>query len=323
MKIVNASHEIMPHPGINEGSILRRIERIGRVCYKSEDKITDTSAETFVGNIIKRNHGAVVEHGSLLFMMNWETNAEIQHHVHYLESTFGVKNFLRFTSDFATDRYIVSGNVRAWREFIENCGKYLPTIPAYTYSVICDYPKLFPEYANGVLESMANLFRGLRPITVDELQTDVEIQVHYDISILFTCDRGVTHEIVRHRPASYAQESTRYCNYTLGKFGTEITVVKPSWCEEDSEAYYEWQTSCENAETRYFWMVNELGCTPQEARSVLPTSTKAEIVMTAPVGEWQHFFNLRTSSAAHPDIRALAIPAQSDLKKMDRIGKFF
>lgn len=323
MKIVNASHEIMPHPGINEGSILRHIERIGRVCYKSEDKITDTSAETFVGNIIKRNHGAVVEHGSLLFMMNWETNAEIQHHVHFLESVFGLRSFLRFTSDSANERYIVSGNVRAWREFIENCQKFTPTIPAYLYSVIHDYPKLFPEYADGVLESMANLFRGLRPITVDELQTDVEIRVHYDISILFTCDRGVTHEIVRHRPASYAQESTRYCNYTLGKFGTEITVVKPSWCEVDSEAYYEWQTSCENAETRYFWMVNELGCTPQEARSVLPTSTKAEIVMTAPVGEWQHFFNLRTSSAAHPDIRALAIPAQSDLKKMDRIGKFF
>lgn len=323
MKIVNSSHEIMPHPGINESDILRRIERIGRVCYKSEDKITDTSAETFVGNIIKRNHGAVLEHGSLLFMMDWETNAEIQHHVHFLESVFGLRSFLRFTSDSANERYIVSGNVRAWREFIENCGKYVPTIPAYLYSVIYDYPKLFPEYADGVLESMANLFRGLRPITIDELQTDVEIRVHYDISILFTCDRGVTHEIVRHRPASYAQESTRYCNYTLGKFGTEITVVKPSWCEEGSEAYDEWRVSCENAETRYFWMVNELGCTPQEARSVLPTSTKAEIVMTAPVGEWQHFFNLRTSSAAHPDIRTLAIPAQSDLKKLEQIGKFF
>ena len=323
MKIVNASHEIMPHPGINEGSILRRIERIGRVCYKSEDKITDTSAETFVGNIIKRNHGAVVEHGSLLFMTDTYTHMNIRCDVMRLENIFGIRSFLRMTTNEDNSRNIVSGNIRAWREFIENCQKFMPTIPAYLYSVIHDYSKLFPEYAPGILKETADLFRKLRPITVDELQTDVEIKVHYDISILFTCDRGVTHEIVRHRPASYAQESTRYCNYTLGKFGTEITVVKPSWCEEDSEAYYEWQTSCENAETRYFWMVNELGCTPQEARSVLPTSTKAEIVMTAPVGEWQHFFDLRTSSAAHPDIRALAIPAQSDLKKMDRIGKFF
>lgn len=323
MKIVNSSHEIMPHPGIDEGRILQRIERVGRVCYKSEDKITDTSAETFVGNIIKRNHGAVLEHGSLIFITDAYTHMNIRCDAMRLENIFGIKSFLRFTTNEDNSRNIVSGNVRAWREFISNCQKFMPTIPVYLYSMIYDYPRLFPEYAPGILKETADIFCKLRPITVQELQTDVEICVHCDISILFTCDRGVTHEIVRHRPASYAQESTRYCNYTLGKFGTEITVVKPSWCEEDSEEYYEWQASCENAETRYFWMVNELGCTPQEARSVLPTSTKAEIVMTASVGEWQHFFNLRTSSAAHPDIRAVAIPAQSDLKKLEQIGKFF
>lgn len=332
MKIVNSSHEIMPHPGINESDILRRIERIGRVCYKSEDKITDTSAETFVGNIIKRNHGAVLEHGSLLFMMDWETNAEIQHHVHFLESVFGLRSFLRFTSDSANERYIVSGNVRAWREFIENCGKYVPTIPAYLYSVIYDYPKLFPEYADGVLESMANLFRGLRPITIDELQTDVEIRVHYDISILFTCDRGVTHEIVRHRPASYAQESTRYCNYSNEKFGSEVTYIDikggmeldPKTKNLDAETfmaiYNEWLLACEDAELHYNKML-ELGASPQIARSVLNNSTKTEICITMNMREWRHFFKLRTPLAAHPQMREIANPLLAEFK--EKIPVFF
>lgn len=322
MKIVNSSHEIWQRPGTDENDILRFIERVGRVCYKSEDKITDGSAETFVGNIIKRNHGAVLEHGSLLFRMSVETYATVKKEIAYLEDHCEFKSFLRGTINMHDEYGIISGNVRAWRDFIAANVEWVGVIPAYIYSVIYDYPKLFPEYAAGVDGEVARLFRYFTPITVDDLQTEQEHMVHHDITMKFICDRGVTHEIVRHRPASYAQESTRYCNYSGAKFGSEITVVAPSWCDTGSLGYEEWKAACENAETRYIWMTQSMGCTPQEARSVLPTSTKAELVMTASIGEFRHFFKLRTDSAAHPDIRALTIPALASVKN-DPVTELF
>lgn len=323
MKIVNSSHEIWQRPGNDESDILKFIEKVGRVCYKSEDKITDASAEGFVGRLINSNHGAVLEHASLIFRVHLPVFDDVKHDVDYLERCCGFKSFLRFTMN-ALDQYgIVSGNIRAWRDFVAARIEWVGSIPAYMYAVIHDYPMMFPEYTRGVDEELAEMFRSLTPITVDDLLTADEYLVHYDITMKFVCDRGVTHEIVRHRPASYAQESTRYCNYSGDKFGNEITVVAPSWCEVDSEVYNEWKAACENAETRYIWMTQHMGCTPQEARSVLPTSTKAEIVMTASVGEFQHFFRLRTSGAAHPDIRALTIPALSDVKDDFDIGMFF
>lgn len=323
MKIVNSSHEIWQRPGNDESDILRFIEKVGRVCYKSEDKITDDSAEKFVGHLINRKHGAVLEHASLMFRMDFAAIDEVWGDVVYLMSRCGFKPFLRFTVNDHDKYGIISGNIRAWRDFIDARMEWVGTIPAYMYSVIHDYPRLFPEYAAGVSEETAELFRRMTPITVDDLTTEDEYLVHYDITMKFICDRGVTHEIVRHRPASYAQESTRYCNYSGDKFGNEITVVAPAWCGVGSDAYNEWMVSCENAETRYIWMTQQLGCTPQEARSVLPTSTKAELVMTASIGEFKHFFELRTSGAAHPDIRALTIPALTDVKSDVDIGMFF
>jgi len=323
MKIVNSSHEIWQRPSTDEADILRFLEKVGRVCYKSEDKITDDSAETFVANIIKRNHGAILEHASLMFQVSLDTFAAVKKEVGYLEHNCGFKSFLRFTTNMHDQYGIISGNVRAWRDFIDANIEWIGLVPTYMYSVIHDYPRLFPEYANGINELFIDLFREFEPITVNDLKTEHEHLVHQDITMKFVCDRGVTHEMVRHRPASYAQESTRYCNYSGDKFSNEITVVAPSWCEVGSEAYNEWKASCENAETRYIWMTQQLGCTPQEARSVLPTSTKAEIVMTAPVSEYRHFFGLRTSTAAHPDIRALTIPALASVKNDPCAGLFF
>lgn len=174
---------------IDGATILKRLEQCGRVCYKSEDKITEGSAEKFVVGIIKRGHEAVLEHCS-----------------------FTVK---------------------------------------------------------------------------------------------FICDRGVSHEIVRHRMASYCQESTRYCNYGKGKFGEEITVIRPSTFAKPDSTYHIWKRSCEHAEVAYFDLLNE-GCTPQEARSVLPNSLKTEVVMTADLREWRHFCRMRCPVAAHPDMRVVA-----------------
>lgn len=137
----------------------------------------------------------------------------------------------------------------------------------------------------------------------------------FDVTVKFTCDRGVSHELVRHRMASYAQESTRYCNYSKDKFGNELTFIIPSWSEinqlgdiiaDDDECFYHFKQALEFAEAEYFMLLNK-GWKPQQARMVLPMSIKTEINMKANLREWRHFFKLRCSTAAHPDIRVLAL----------------
>ena len=131
---------------------------------------------------------------------------------------------------------------------------------------------------------------------------------HVSFSVLFVCDRGVSHEIVRHRIASYSQESTRYCNYSQDRFGNGITVVYPAFHsqEESSIVYSLWVAACVRAEDYYFKMLAN-GASAQEARSVLPNSLKTELVMTANIREWRHFLKLRTAPAAHPDMRKVAV----------------
>ena len=133
---------------------------------------------------------------------------------------------------------------------------------------------------------------------------------HYSITVRIICDRGVSHEIVRHRIASYAQESTRYCNY--GKDG-EITVIEPFFWTEESPEYQLWRTTCLVAEDTYLYLI-DLGASPQEARSVLPNSLKTEIIVTMNLREWRHFFRLRTSIAAHPQMREIVIPILTEFK---------
>lgn len=128
---------------------------------------------------------------------------------------------------------------------------------------------------------------------------------HAKVTLRVICDRGVSHEIVRHRMASYSQESTRYCNYSKNKFGNEITVIKPCFLEENTEKYDLWLKTCENCEKSYFEMLN-MGMTPQEARDILPNSLKTEIVMSLNISSWRNFLELRNSKAAHPQMREVA-----------------
>lgn len=188
MKIIKPSVEF--YEPINGKNILEFIEKCGRICYKSEDKITEGSAEKIVASILEREHESVLEH-------------------------------CKFT-------------------------------------------------------------------------------------VKFICDRGVSHELVRHRMASYSQESTRYCNYSKGKFGGEITVIEPCFLEKGTRGYQLWASSCKESENTYFKML-DWGLTPQEARAVLPNSLKTEVVMTANIREWRHFLKLRTEKAAHPQMRELAL----------------
>lgn len=138
---------------------------------------------------------------------------------------------------------------------------------------------------------------------------------HFDITVKFICDRGVSHEIVRHRLASYCQESTRYCNYSKDGFGGEITVIQPCYLATCGAGYQMWKEACEAAETAYFNMLN-FGCSPQEARAVLPNSLKTEVVMTANLREWRHFFKLRTAPAAHPQMREVANMLLKQMREM-------
>lgn len=156
---------------------------------------------------------------------------------------------------------------------------------------------------------------------------------HEKVTVRVVCDRGVTHEIVRHRIASYSQESTRYCNYGKEGFGKEITVILPAWYEDvqhrdlmsykigEEEAfnrrsrYNWWLAACQKAEEAYLMMV-ENGASPQEARAVLPNSLKTEIVMTMNLREWRHFFTLRTAPSAHPQMREVARPMLDEFKRL-------
>jgi len=177
---------------------------------------------------------------------------------------------------------------------------------------------------------------------VHDLKHESTIE-HENISARIICDRGVSHEIVRHRLASYTQESTRYCNYAKDKFNAQLTYIIPSWLDENLKkyllagnardsldtfdqdgvvgikdegraAFVVWWAGMHQAEINYFNLI-EHGWTPEKARSVLPNSLKTEIIMTANLREWRHFFTMRTDRAAHPQMREIAVPMLAEFKE--------
>lgn len=139
---------------------------------------------------------------------------------------------------------------------------------------------------------------------------------HGSISVLFVCDRGVSHELVRHRVASFSQESTRYCNYSKDKFGNEITFIDPrgAFPEMSESRFSMWSEAMSDAEMHYLTMVS-FGAKAQEARAVLPNSLKTEVVMTANPREWRHVFKLRCAEAAHPQMREVMLPLRDEFAK--------
>jgi len=137
---------------------------------------------------------------------------------------------------------------------------------------------------------------------------------HSQLSVKFIIDRGISHELVRHRLASFCQSSTRYCNYSKDKFGNEITVISPEELMPVLTPQYNiWLESCRQSEKAYFDLLN-CGVKPEIARNVLPTSLMTEIVVTANIREWRTIFKLRTSNAAHPQIRSIMRKLLDDLK---------
>lgn len=306
MRIIKPSVTLLsPIPSTEEIDLLKRIEECGRICYKSEDKITEDSCVKFVEGLIKRGHEAVLEHASLIYQVDTHTAERFVGSRDYLEESTGFDRFLRFTSE--EGRHIVSGNIRAWRDFMHAYRMWAGFLPWFTQHIVQRYPVLFPEFRDASFEEYRRIKVSAVQLHPDELVTPLEKLVHCDRTVIYTCDRGVTHEIVRHRPASYCQESTRYCNYSGDKFGNEITVIEPCYLDESKHflPYSAWADACQNAENQYFNMLKS-GRSPQEARAVLPNSLKTELAMTTNLKEWRHFLKLRCAPGAHPQMREVA-----------------
>lgn len=280
MKLIESSVQI-----IEEKDPYKMIELAGRTCYKSEDKITENSAKEFVDRMIKLGHGAMLEHGTIYLKIDKTEDGHLP----------------------PARLYWSDGNHKK-------------------------YTKV-RKHGNSIYVT-TNLRVIVENNRLDDLQYQVEPTEHHEkrITAKFICDRGVSHEFVRHRVFSFAQESTRYCDYSKDKFGNDITYIIPSWLDLPEGKYSDWDNdwcdvselkllypevdnlsdpancflqSIKNAEYYYFMLINR-GWKPQQARQVLPNATKTELVMTGFESDWEHFFELRCSGAAHPDAKKLA-----------------
>lgn len=303
MKLIESSVQI-----IEEKDPYKMIELAGRTCYKSEDKITENSAKEFVDRMIKLGHGAILEHGTIYLNVPEQTYTET------LEDEFGKFNNPNngLVDRYRKNKYSKVNSVAADEELRKKYPKVRPF-------------KLTHHY----------ITTNLRVIVENGWEEDLEWQCepteHHEkrITAKFTCDRGVSHEFVRHRVFSFAQESQRYCNYNKDKFNNELTFIKPTWLDIPTGDYTYWDGDwCDidnmkiqlpsdngiadnflwclnNAGMQYRLLINK-GLKPQEARGVLPNATKTELVMTGFESDWEHFFELRCSGAAHPDAKKLA-----------------
>lgn len=325
MKIIKAGTQIfdIPEPTDRLG-VLKYLERIGRVCYKSEDRITDESCVNFIKNIRNRKHWAILEH----YIFTFSVSKEIYNDITDREwLTFNNQDYIQasrfinktYWPDAPNEelKYLISGSATAFN-YLWQC-KCFDKEPQAGIPTICRFIKnIIPEIMMDYNDDIKSLSLGIRLLSRSEVTSlpDNLRKIHDFASVMFTVDRGVSHELVRHRPASWAMESTRYCNYNSGKFGNEITVVLPCFFDADtvstSPLYDIWKRSCEQDERSYFELINQ-GAIAQEARLVLPQSLKTDVVMTAILGEWEHFFNMRVPSTAHPQMREVSIPLLSDI----------
>lgn len=324
MRIVEPSVDI-----ITDTNPFKVVEKVGRLCYKSEDKITSDSYITFVTNLIKRKHYAMLEHGRVIF------SVLDKHNKHY-----------KILSAVARTPYVMSYNIKLGPDKVWCFTVSLSHLYNPEYHHIAIFHKFRRIVESKYLPASVSIYENIHDlfsdITLSKYYTDkdrypelcdvdclIALIPSYSLELSpeavkhltwttlhFVCDRGISHELVRHR-CSVAQESTRYCNYSKDKFGKEIAVIKPTNIEYDSPVYSDWETSCLCAERMYFSLL-ERGEAPQVARSVLPTSLKTEVILTMSNYQWQHFLELRslgTTGAPHPDMKVVADKAQDILRK--------
>lgn len=326
MKAIDANAQLISH----NTHPYRLIEKIGRICYKSEDKITDDSASKFVRMLAENGHTAMLEHATIYFECPQEIADMLQKSIANMPAEYNNSNseyfrYIKVSTSPHGCNYI-SGPLRAFYDIAHSSYSGIRTIQCLLEPLSVTFPELFSEPAECVdnpcrILTEASFINNVKSKTSSDSAANTILSYHLTHSILFTCDRGVSHELVRHRPCSFAQESTRYCNYSKDRFGHSITVIKPAffaeWHDNPEDdrlrELFIWQQAMENAETAYFDLLDH-GATPQEARSVLPNSLKTEIVLTATELEWQHILNLRyhgTTGKPHPqmyEVMKLAYP---------------
>lgn len=319
MKIINANAEYLDPSSMTPYAFM---EKIGRICYKSENNITDDSSVRFVNRLFKNKHTAMLEHAHIILKTSSSTASALADVINPSRRSAQISpviNYINISS--IADLGYVSASFRA---FINLISDYSDNgIVASIRQCLADsYPEIFADMTCSVsAERNAEFTILTRDAFVNDVRScassssyDHVIAKHMTHTIVFTCDRGVSHELVRHRPASFAQESTRYCNYAKDKFGKEITFIRPVMMSEDAiaadesgklkEQYNIWKIACEFSEKYYFAML-DAGAAPQTARDVLNTSVKTEIAVTATETEWSHILSLRfhgTTGQPHPQM---------------------
>lgn len=240
--------------------VFKHIEICGRTCYKSEDKITEDSCYNFVSMLRDRNHGAMLEHGTVYLIIP----------------------------------ECAGTNYEIFRLFQEN--NYTKIIQLFSPN---DGPKAYitTNYRVIVENDLENI--------MNQFQSECTEHHYKRRTFKITCNRGVSHEFVRHRVFSFAQESQRYVNYSKDKFGSEIRVIDPVYFSKESQEYSTWYNDCLNAESSYMTLLM-MGASPQQAREVLPNATATELIMTGFESDWKHFFDLRCAKDAHPQAQEVA-----------------
>lgn len=300
---------------IAENNPIKKIELIGRTCYKSEDKITEDSCNKFLNSLISRSHYAMLEHVNLTFEITGISDIELD--ILYLP-------YVRYTHSGDVKYVTVSlAHLVKWSKFMY----VLDAVSNYIFECMyrcfeSKYGRISSEFD---IQAWSCICKNAQKIQVrlisDEdkfiMLSEANKDIHMFATIKFICDRGVSHELVRHRCA-VAQSSTRYCNYSNGKFGHAITYIKPSnydnWQQEQKDAFI---CTLSIAEDIYMKMVEELHMQPQQARAVLPNALKTEVILTMPRWQWKHFINLRskgTTGQPHPDMKIVADKAYDILK---------
>ncbi|MBR3239109.1 MAG: FAD-dependent thymidylate synthase [Oscillospiraceae bacterium] len=296
MKIIKPSFEVLSRD--EQRGNIGVIELAARTCYKTEDAVKDGSDEQIVSMLIARQHTAMLEHGDYIFLVDdYKILDNVAYCLYRHEKDTGHRIRLFFTDK--ASRPIISGNIRAWRELMASY-----SMAAWYFSGAID-----PIFIGDIVPEEERVVDGrIHQLHYADLKGGLEQRVHLRQTVRFTVDRGVTHEFVRHREMSFAQESTRYCNYNQNKFGNEITVIEPCFLTEGTEEYSLWKRQCMSAEAAYSTMLH-LGMKPQEARTVLPHSTKADLIVTGTLGQWRSFFDLRAlevTGPAHPQAAEVA-----------------
>lgn len=302
MNVIPPSYEILD--SLDQQSLAVRIEYSGRICYKSEDMIDQDSAIPFVRKMAEHGHNSVLEMGVLTVRV---TYSEPQ----LLTELMATQPRYLHIDSLDNQTLLITGSVRAFREmliFHPEC----VLIKAISAFLAARHPYFFdtilPDSGlqNDTTISVSKV--GLEDI--DRLAPELRIK-HRHVGVKFNVNRAVTHEIVRHRPCSFLQESQRYCRYSENKFGGEVTFIKPMFYEEGTPEYDMWKKAMEDTEQIYLKLLET--SSPQAARTVLPNSCKTELIVYCNLQEWKHIFKLRTTKAAEPSMREVMIPLHEEL----------